>query len=147
MKKLVLIFTFIMISVTAFAQLEKPVTWAYFAKRTNKTEAILYMKATMQGNWHMYAQSIKSIPLQTKFSFSPSKDYSLIGKTTEPKPIAKYDKNLKLELTYFEKQVVFEQKIKLSKASSVVKATVEFVVCNDKACLPADEVTFSIPVK
>ena len=147
MKKLVLIFTLTMIGCTAFAQLEKPVTWAYFAKRINKTEAILCMKATMQGNWHMYSQSIKSVPMQAKFSFSPSKDYTLIGKTIEPKPISKYDKNLKLDLTYFEKQVVFQQRIKLAKTSTVVKTKVEFVVCNDKSCLPADEVTFSIPVR
>jgi hypothetical protein len=131
----------------AFAQLEKPVKWSFYAKKINSTEAIVYIKAKMSGNWHIYAQSVKQDAMRLKFSYAKSKDYTLAGKTVEPKPIKKYDNVVKMELAYFEREAVFTQKIKLAKSSALIKATVEFMACNDKQCLPADEVSFNIPVK
>lgn len=131
----------------AFAQLEKPVKWSFYAKKVNATEAIIYFKAKMSGNWHIYAQNIKQDAMRLKFNYASSKDYSLIGKTTEPKPIKKYDNVVKMELAYFEKEAIFTQKIKLNRPSLIVKTKVEFMACNDKQCLPADEILFSITVK
>lgn len=131
----------------AFAQLERPVKWSFYAKKINATEAIIYIKAKMSGNWHIYAQNVKQNAMRLKFNYAPSKDYSLLGKTAEPKPIKKYDNVVKIELAYFEKEAIFTQKVKLVKSSVVVKTVVEFMACNDKQCLPADEVSFNILVK
>lgn len=148
MKRLVLIWICsVCFLSSAFAQIEKPVTWAYRAKRTSQNQATLYLKATMQGSWHIYALDPKPIPTRTLFTFAPSKDFSLVGKPVQPKPVVKYDKTLKANLSYFEHEVVFTQVIKLHKKQTVVKGKVEFMVCNEKSCLPTDEVAFSIPVK
>lgn len=149
MKKTILVITLIFCSAFgAFAQLENPVSWSYAAKKISKTEAVVYLKATIDEGWHMYSQNLKpGGPIKTTFSFKPSKDFTLLGKTIEPKPISQYEKVYKTNLTYFETEVVFQQKIKLSKASTTVKGIVEFMVCNDKSCLPPSEVSFSIPVK
>ena len=149
MKKLILIFTLTLFgALGAFAQLESPITWAYAAKKTSKTEAVLYLKASIDDGWHLYSQNLKpGGPSKTIFKFSPSKDFVLVGKTTEPKPITYFEKLFKMNVSYFENEVVFQQKIKLNKASTAIKGTVEFTLCNDKSCLPPDEVTFSIPVK
>lgn len=130
-----------------FAQLEKPVKWSFYAKKVNSTEAIIYIKAKMSGKWHIYAQNVKQDAMRLKFKYTGSKDYNLVGKTSGPKPIKKYDNVIKMELAYFEKEAIFMQKVKLAKSSVVVKATVEFMACNDKQCLPADEVLLNIPVK
>ncbi|RZK59528.1 MAG: sugar transporter [Pedobacter sp.] len=146
--KRIIVLTFLVIAFTKTnAQLEKPVVWSYMVKKTNKSEAILYLKAKMQSRWHIYSLNLKGIPAKTSFNFSPSKDYVMVGKIVEPKPIAKYDKILRLNLTYFENEVIFTQKIKLKKSSTIVKGKVEFLACNDKQCLPADELAFSIPLK
>lgn len=148
MKKTFLILSFILLNSAAlFAQLEKPVIWAYKAKKINNKEAELSIKATIQDKWHIYSLNVKSLPLATKLTFASSKDYTLIGKPVEPKPISIYDHTLKANLTYFEHEVVFKQKIKLNKNQTIVKGTVEFIACNDKSCLPADEISFSIPIK
>ncbi|MGE6218576.1 protein-disulfide reductase DsbD domain-containing protein [Nubsella zeaxanthinifaciens] len=149
MKKITLIFAMVvMATVSAFAQLENPVTWQYAAKKTGKNEATLYIKASIDGNWHIYSQNIKpGGPNKTQFSFTSSKDFTLVGKTIEPKPITKYEKVFKMDVSYFENDVVFTQKIKLNKAATTVKGKVEFMVCNDTSCLPPSEVSFSIPVK
>ena len=149
MKKLTLVLSMVLFTVAAaFAQIEKPVTWAYVAKKTSKTEATLYIKASVDDKWHIYSQNIKSGgPVKTTFAFSPSKDFALVGKTMEPKAIVKYEDTFKMNVSYFEDEVIFQQKIKLNKGATVVKGKVEFMVCNDKQCLPPEEVEFSIPVK
>jgi len=148
MRKIFLVLLFISISSSgAFAQLEKPVSWSYFAKKTAKNEATIYLKATMESRWHIYSLTVKGGPTPTSFAFSPSKDFSLIGKANAPKPMSKYDKNLKTDLTYYEDEVVFSQKIKLNKPTTIAKVEVEFMACNDKACLPSDRINLSIPIK
>ena len=136
-----------MLNSTSFAQLEKPVTWSYHAKRINKTEAIIYLKAKISGNWHIYSQDVKQEAMRLKFNYKSSKNYQLVGKTIAPKPIRIFDKVLKMELSFFEKEVVFKQKIKSLKSTEIVSATVEFMACNDNQCLPADEIMFNISIK
>ena len=146
-KYLLLILILLAVNSIVFAQLEKPVKWSFYVKKIDQTTATIYIKAKMSNNWHIYAQSINTAAMKLKFTYIPSKDYVLDGKTIEPKPIKKYDQSLAMELVYFEKEVVFTQKIKLNKASTLVKMKVEFMACNDKQCLPADEIILNIPVK
>ncbi|SEQ77680.1 protein-disulfide reductase DsbD domain-containing protein [Pedobacter rhizosphaerae] len=149
MKKITLLLATVLFSVAgAFAQIEKPVTWSYAAKKVSKTEAVLYLKATIEDRWHIYSQNVKDGgPVKTTFTFSPSKEFSLVGKTVEPKAIVKFEDTFKMNVAYFEKSVIFQQKVKLNKGTTTVKGKVEYMVCNDRQCLPPEEVEFSIPVK
>lgn len=149
MKKTTLILSLLICSAFgAFAQLENPVKWSYAAKKINKTEAIVYLKASIDQGWHLYSQNLKpGGPNKTIFTFTKSKDYVAVGATTEPKPITKFEAVFKMDVSYFENNVVFQQKIKLNKPTTAVKGKVEFMVCNDKSCLPPEEVEFSIPIK
>lgn len=149
MKKITFILALVLLTTAStFAQIEKPVKWAYVAKKTSSTDATLYIKATVEDKWHIYSQNLKDGgPVKTTFTFAPSKDFTLVGKTVEPKGVVKFEDSFKMNVTYFEKQVIFQQKIKLKKGATTVKGTVEFMVCNDKQCLPPEEVEFSIPVK
>jgi len=149
MKKISLILTLVFFTaVGAFAQLEDPVTWSYMAKKTGKTEATVYIKASIDENWHLYSQNVKpGGPNKTTFTFAKSKDYALVGSTAEPKPIVKYEKVFKADIPYFQDEVVFTQKVKLNKGATTVKGVVNFQLCNDTSCLPPKDVSFSIPVK
>lgn len=149
MKKIILLVAVALFTVSAaFAQIQAPVTWSYAAKKVGNNEAIVYLKAKIDNSWHIYSQNVKDGgPVKTSFKFLPSKDFSTVGKTIEPKSIVKYEDVFKMNVNYFEDQVVFQQKVKLNKGATTVKGTVEFMVCNDKQCLPPDEVSFSIPVK
>lgn len=147
MKKLILFIFLIGITSSTFAQLEQPISWSYKAVRISKNEAVLYVKASLKEKWHIYSLAVKGIPAKTSFAFKPSKDYTLLGKMIEPKPIAKYDRILKTNLTYFENEVTFTQKVKLNKIPTIIKGAVAFMVCNDKQCLPTDEIEFRVPIK
>jgi DsbC/DsbD-like thiol-disulfide interchange protein len=149
MKQLALILTLVFFTaIGASAQLENPVTWSYGFKRTSKTEGVILIKASIDEGWHIYSQNIKpGGPNKTAIKITASKDYVLVGKTLEPKAIVKYEKVFNMNVSYFEDEVVFQQKVKLNKATTTVKGKVEFMVCNDKQCLPPSDVTFSIPIK
>ena len=138
---------FLIWGLTAFAQIENPVTWSFSAKDVGEGKAEINIKADIQPGWHVYSQFIKEGgPIPTSFSFNPSKDYTLIGKVAEsPKAISSFDKNFNMQIAWHEKQVVFKQLVQVNKATTV-KGTLEFMVCNDEKCLPPDEVTFDIPV-
>lgn len=149
MKKAAFIFTFLVLSVLgASAQIVTPVTWSYAQKKISRTEAVVYLKATIQDGWHIYSQNVKpGGPLKTTITFDPAKNYVRTGVTTEPKPLSKFEKVFDMNVGYFEKQVVFQQRIKLNAPSVTVSGTIEFMVCDQSRCLPPDEVKFSVQVK
>ncbi|MCX2482005.1 protein-disulfide reductase DsbD domain-containing protein [Pedobacter sp. MR2016-24] len=149
MKQITLVLTLLFFTAAgAFAQIETPVTWSYAQKKISKTEAIVYLKATIQDGWHIYSQNVKpGGPVKTTIKFAPSKDFVKVGTTAEPKPLSKFEKVFDMNVGYFVKQVIFQQKIKLNKPETLVKGTIEFMVCDESRCLPPDEVQFSVQVK
>ncbi len=147
MKNLFVFAMALFLSYSASSQILKPVKWSYAAKKTSKTEATLYLKATITDGWHIYSQNMTDGgPVKTSFSFISSPAYKVNGKTTEPKAITKFEKSFDMNVSYFEKSVIFQQKIKLTGAKALVKGTLEFMVCDDQQCLPPETVEFSIPV-
>lgn len=148
MKKLLLLMVALVICAGAYAQIETPVRWAYAAKKLNSKEAVVYLKATIQPGWHIYSLNVgDGGPIKTSFEFTPSKLYAPVGKTTEPQPLSKYEESFKMNVTYFEKEVVFSQKVSLkSAAATAVTGKLTYMTCNDKKCLPPDDVDFTIPL-
>jgi DsbC/DsbD-like thiol-disulfide interchange protein len=149
MKKVLLMLVALLFTAAAFAQIETPVRWSYASKKTSATEAVVFIKATVEPGWHIYSQFLKEGgPQPTNLTFTPAKAYTLVGKTAEPKPISRYEDVFKMNVGFFENSVVFQQKVKLKAAgATTVKGKVEFMTCNDRKCLPPDEVEFSIVVK
>jgi len=147
MKKLLLLMTVLLISAASYAQIESPVKWSYAAKKLNNNEAVIFLRATIQDGWHIYSLNVgDGGPIKTSFKFTPSKEYALVGTVAEPSPIKKYEDAFKMNVTYFEKTVTFQQKIKLKGSVSVIKGQLEYMTCNDKKCLPPEDVDFSVPL-
>ena len=135
---------------TATAQVLTPVKWAYAAKRIDPGTVNVYLKATIDEGWHIYsAYQQDGGPVKTGFVFDKSPQYTLSGKLIEPRPVVKYEKTFGMNVSYFEGEVAFQQKIKFKKGSkgANVKGTLSYMVCNDQKCLPPEDLEFSIPVK
>jgi thiol:disulfide interchange protein DsbD len=147
MKKL-LAFVLLLQSLTLFAQIEEPVKWSFSAQKLSDTEVNLLIKAKIDKGWHVYSQFIEDGgPIPTSFKFSPSADYELIGKVSEsPKAVNAFDPNFGMQIAWHQDAVTFTQKIKLKNPKTTIKGVLEFMVCNDKKCLPPTEVEFTIPV-
>jgi len=125
------------------------------SKTGDFVQADVYIKQTSINSKPEFADikkeqnSVTNLPTGSnpQFYFTASKDYTLVGKPTEPAPISKYEPSFKMDVTYFEKTVTFQQKIKLKTAgATVVKGSLEYMTCNDHKCLPPDDVDFTIPI-
>lgn len=149
MKKLTLLVAVIFFAISgAVAQIHDPVKWTVASKKLNSKEAVIFIKATIQSGWHIYSQNIAPDgPTPTVFTFSPSKDYTLNGKTAEPKAATKYEEVFKMNVGYFTKEVVFQQKVKLNKGTATVKGSVEYQTCDKTQCLPPMDYAFSVVIK
>ncbi|WP_179412385.1 protein-disulfide reductase DsbD domain-containing protein [Mucilaginibacter sp. E4BP6] len=147
--KIGILFLLILLSANALkAQILTPVHWSYGAKRISKTEAVLFMKAIIDNGWHIYSQTVKDGgPIKTAFTFTPARGYSLIGNTAEPKPVTHFEKVFGMDVSYFENSVIFQQKIKLNADQVTVKGQLEYMTCNDKQCLPPEDLDFEVVVK
>jgi thiol:disulfide interchange protein DsbD len=153
MKKLSVCFLFfILIPFLSSSQVLTPVKWSFKVEQTKPDEATLYLIATIDHGWHVYAQGNPlppNGPVSTSFSFNKSKDFQLNGKVIEPKAIEEKDSQFDNQtLRYFEHKAVFKQKIKvLSKTDFKVTGSLEFMCCDNGQCIPPDNVDFSFDIK
>lgn len=130
------------------AQILTPVKWDYGAKKINENEAVIFLRAKMDDGWHIYSQDVEDGgPIKTSFTFAASKDYTLVGKTAQPKPKTKYEDVFSMDVSYFDKEVVFQQRVKLTNGTATVRGTLEFMACDATSCLPPEEVDFAIAIK
>jgi len=139
----------ILFAAAASAQLDNPVKWTYSAKKIADKTYELHISASIDGNWHIYAQDAGEGPEPTSLSFAVNPLVKLDGKVKEVGKLEKsFDANFNSVLKYYSKQVDFVQKIKVkSAATTLVKGSVTYMVCNDKKCLPPKEIPFSIKVE
>jgi thiol:disulfide interchange protein len=149
MKKIITVTLFFLISLTGFTQILKPVTWSYSYETINDKEGYLIFKALIDDGWHVYSQFInEGGPIPTSFTLKKTKDFDLLGKISEtPKASSAYDNNFGMQISWHEGQVIFKQKIKLNTSETKITGLLEYMVCNNKQCLPPEEVEFAITVK
>lgn len=148
MKKLYTVITAFFLVASASAQIENPLTWTYTAKKVSDKVYDVLVTATIAPKWHVYAQDAGEGPEPTTFSFAKNPLLTLDGKVKEIGTLEKeYDKNFNSVLKFYSTKVNFVQRVKLkSNATTVVKGTVTFMVCNDQKCLPPKEIPFSVMV-
>ena len=148
MKKIFTAMFLLLFAGVANAQINNPVSWTYTAKKIADKTYELHMTATIGGNWHLYAQDAGKGPEPTTFVFTKNPLISFDGKVKEIGKLEKsFDKNFNSVLKYYGRKVDFVQKIKVKSAiATVVKGTVNFMVCNDRQCLPPRDVPFTINV-
>jgi DsbC/DsbD-like thiol-disulfide interchange protein len=148
MKKLLIAFAATLLSASSYAQIESHVKWGEGVKKISATEVEVLIKATIDEGWHIYSVNQKDGgPVKTTITISPSKEFSLVGKITEPTPITKFEKSFGINVSYFETSVIFKQKIKLKAKQTTIKGKIEFMTCNDQKCLPPEDLDFTVAIK
>src|SRR6516164_9626315 len=125
------------------AQSSKQVQWAYTAKKVDNKTFEVHMTATISGDYHLYAQDAGGEgPIPTSFTFSKNPLLTLDGKVKESGVlIRKFESAWSHDVKYYEKTVDFVQVVKLrANIKTDLAGKVEFMVCNDRQCLPPAEV-------
>lgn len=141
MKKIIVLLV-LSIGFSAMAQIHNPVKWSTKVVKINDTEYDLVAVASIEGEWHLYSQSVpQDGPIPTKFVFQGNPNYLKKGNTTEGEGKTVDDPVFEMKIKYFTHKAEFKQRIKLkNKKPFTVNATVEFMVCDDSRCLPPTEV-------
>ncbi|KHJ38292.1 thiol:disulfide interchange protein DsbD [Pedobacter glucosidilyticus] len=142
------LFTLSLLSLTfiSWAQILKPVSWSFSTEAINDKEAYVVATAKIDKGWHVYSLNIEEGgPIATSLTLSPSKSYALVGKATEaPEAEKAFDPNFNMNIAWHEDRAVFKQKVKLNAQEANINGVLEFMVCNDKQCLPPEEITFKV---
>ncbi|MCC6290202.1 MAG: sugar transporter [Chitinophagaceae bacterium] len=125
------------------------VKWSFSSKKINDKTYELRLSAMVDGNYHIYAQNVGvDGPVATSFTFNKNPLVTLSGKVKEEgKIVKKHEEVWNGNVNFYEKKVDFVQLVQLkSKVKTNVGGTVEFMVCDDKQCLPPAEVNFKIDI-
>lgn len=146
MKQIFIVFL-CFISITTTSQILDPIDWSQEINKLSDTEYELVFKANMEENWHIYSQYLERDdgPLATEVSFlNADKNYSLIGKTSEPKTKPKFDEAFGMEIRYFGGKANLKQKIKLLNTDTkMIKAEVFYQICDNERCLAPETKEFT----
>lgn len=121
-----------------------PVEWKFSQKDLGNGEFELQFKATIDEHWHVYSMNLpeETMTLPTAFEFDSLKGVKLDGKAVEPTPITKFDPVNQEELSWFENEVTFTQKVKLTDSTGYVKGALNYMACDDEKCLAPEWVDF-----
>jgi len=122
-----------------------PLKWTFSQENLGDGEYELTFTAAIEENWHMYSLSLPDEMefTETKFLFDSLVGAELVGEPIEPKPISEFDSIMGFELSFFEREVAFKQKVRLLNSPSTIKGELEFTVCNDEGfCLPPELAEF-----
>jgi hypothetical protein len=146
MKKIILAIAILISGLSVTAQLKKPVSWTFTAKKIADKTYEVHMTANISGNYHMYAQKNSGDVVPVTFSFAKNPLLVLQGGVKEVgKLITKYEEVWKSKVNYFEGNVNFVQVVKTKVSAPIsVKGTLNFMVCNDNQCLPPTDVQFDV---
>ncbi|HEX4958699.1 MAG TPA: protein-disulfide reductase DsbD domain-containing protein [Lacibacter sp.] len=148
MSKLVLSFFLFFLSVSAMAQSGTKVKWEFSSKKIADKKYEIKMVANIQPGWHLYSQnqSEDAIALPTTIKFVNNPLVVLSGKPQEVGRLYdQYEKATRSRSRFYSNKVEFIQTITLkNNVKTAVAGEIEFMVCDDKQCLPPDVAKFSI---
>ena len=132
------------------AQIQQPVKWSYKLKKLNASTYEMHITATIAKGWHIYSQTTPDGgPVATTIIFSKNPLLTLVD---TPKEVGKLEQRHEelfgVDVKQFSSSVNFIQTIKVKAAvKTAVTGTVEFMVCNERECLPPTTNKFSLPIQ
>ena len=149
MNKAVLLGAALLIATATMAQSSKQVNWSYSAKKIADKTYEVHMTATIGGDYHLYAQDAGGDgPIPTSFTFTKSPLFNLDGIVKEKgQLVKKFESAWNHDVKYYEKTVDFVQVVKLkTNVKTDLAGKVEFMVCNDRECLPPATVDVKVNI-
>lgn len=123
-------------------QAQEPVVWVTELQKISETDFVLQFKATMLPKWHLYSQNLpEGGPLPTAFVFEgEGTAFELVGKTEESDTVIAYDSIFEMDLSWFEEEARFQQKIRLLQPDlALIKGEINYQACDDKLCIFRNE--------
>jgi DsbC/DsbD-like thiol-disulfide interchange protein len=132
------------------AQIKNPVKWSYTAKKLSNGKYELHMTATLEKGWHIYSQNTPDGgPVPTGFTFTKNPLATLSGPVKEVGKLeTHFEKLFDVEVKQYSDKVDFVQAVTVKgTVKTNMAGKVEYILCNDKECLPPKIVDFSIALQ
>ncbi len=126
--------------------LNLPAKWEYRVAAQPNNHYELQLRASIDEGWHLYATDIpEGGPIPTSFEFEETEDIQLIGTIKERgEKITEHSALFEMDLSWFEEEVTFLQKLSVKDPSKPIKGAYEFMLCDDEQCLPPEYSAFEL---
>lgn len=151
MKKFITAGFLLLFSNLLFAQIVRnPVSWTATSKKISDKTYEIHLTANISKGWHIYSQNTpEGGPIPTNITFTLNPLIQLQGKAREVGKLEQKNEPLfGVDVKQFSNKVDFVQLVKLkANVNTSAKVAVEFMVCNDRQCLPPSTRTFSLALK
>lgn len=150
MKKVFTVSFLLLLTNFLFAQIQNPVSWTATSKKIADKTYEIHLTASIQKGWHVYSQNTpEGGPVPTSISFTKNPLLDLNGTTKEiGKLEQRHEPLFGVDVKQFSNSVDFVQVVKLkANVKTSAEVAVEFMVCNDKQCLPPATKKLSVALK
>ena len=150
MKKIFSILTFLFIAYAASAQIQDPVDWSYSVKKVSADTYTFTATANIEGDWHIYSQTTgKGGPVPTKINFNKNPLVTVVGATKEIGKVKQvYDALFKTNVRFIGETATYTQIVKVrGGVKTNISGSVEYMVCDDRQCLPPSKKTFDLKLQ
>ena len=138
----ILLALFLFLSVPVLAQ--DPVHFSVTQKQVSPTEVDVIFTGKIDAGWHVYSPGLPADgPISASLHTEKSEGATAQGKLqARGKEISTFDKIFEMNLRYFENNVTFVQRYKLTGGPYHIAGYLEYGTCNDEMCMPPGAVEF-----
>jgi thiol:disulfide interchange protein DsbD len=150
MKKIFSILAVLCISYSVSAQIQDPVDWSYSVKKVSADTYTFTATANIEGDWHIYSQTTgKGGPVPTKINFNKNPLVTVVGATKEIGKVKQvYDALFKTNVRFIGETATYTQTVKVrGGVKTNISGSVEYMVCDDRQCLPPSKKTFDLKLQ
>ena len=144
MKRIMTVATLMLVSILAMAQMQTPVHFSVSQKQVSPSEVDVIFTGKIDKGWHVYSTGLPDDgPISATLTSETSEGAKAEGKLkAQGKEISQFDNLFGMKLRYFENNVTFVQRYKLTAEKYHIKGFLEYGACNDQSCLPPTQVEF-----
>ena len=123
---------------------QNPVSFTVQQKQVSPTEVNVVFTGKIAPGWHVYSTGLPDDgPISATLTTEKAEGAQPAGKLTpQGKEISQFDELFGMKLRFFENNVTFVQKYKITGETYNIKGFLEFGACNDQNCLPPTQVEF-----
>ena len=136
--------TLMLVSILAMAQMQTPVHFSVSQKQVSPSEVDIIFIGKIDKGWHVYSTGLPDDgPISATLTSETSEGAKAEGKLkAQGKEISQFDNLFGMKLRFFENNVTFVQRYKLTAEKYHIKGFLEYGACNDQSCLPPTQVEF-----
>ena len=124
------------------------VGWTGSVEPLGGAEYELRFEAAIPSGFHMYDMGpYEGGPNPTVITLSPEAGIELVGSVEQrTKPHRYFDQMFGMEIGTFSGKALFTQRVRLTAAQAKVRAAIEWMICDDKSCMPPSDTELTLVV-